>query len=67
MEILVVFFEHVREVTGTGPEACSSQKSCAGLLVRLMTLIHVSYRVSCDAVMHRYQTSAPSWLVCDTA
>lgn len=46
-------FEHVTEVTGTGPEACSSQESCAGLLVGLMTLMHVSYRVPCDPVMHR--------------
>ena len=44
--------EHVREVTGAGPDACSSQESCAGLLVRLMTLIHVSYRGPCDPVMH---------------
>lgn len=40
-------------LTGTGPEACSSQESCAGLLAGLMTLMHVSYRVPCDPVMHR--------------
>lgn len=43
----------VREETGKEPEAHSSQESCARLLVRLMTLMHVSSRAPCDSVMHR--------------
>lgn len=64
---LFIYLKHVREVTGTGPEARSSQESCAGLLVKLMTLMDVSDTVPCDSVMHRKQKSAHSWLLRDTA